>query len=557
MNFKTNLITVVGALVALALTACEPAAPRPDVGDISGVEEIGDPLAALATPPAFATGTLTVTMAANEVAIISKHAVSGNILVNDVVTTGASSTAVKTILVNGSTGAETVIIDFANGTFAPGTSAGAGIQVALSSGADIFKLRGSSSGVDTITVGGTALAADIATNVDAYKDITVTGSGSVAYTFSLGGGNDKFDATAGTYGTSAAFSGALTVYGGLGDDTITGGTGDDVLYGDVGNDTLSGGNSATDHDTFHGGTEADAGTGQDTVTYAARSASVFVTVGTNLADGGYDDGEAGELDDVLADVEIVRGGTGNDEFTGTTGDQTFYGGAGNDICHMGLLASTGAGNDTCYGEAGTDTADYSERLEAVTVTMASNVANDGNSTGSEADNVRDDVENLICPTGAVACTVTGNTSDNVLTGGGGLDTFSGGAGDDKFVMGANATVGAGADVISGGAGIDTIDFSTFGTTINVTMDGNASTTMSKVINTDVENLTCPTGSACTVVGNDGPNRIVGSSAADTISAMGGDDFIETSGGNDTVDCGDGSDILYYTAGTPVPTACEL
>lgn len=117
--------------------------------------------------------------------------------------------------------------------------------------------------------------------------------------------------------------------------------------------------------------------------------------------------------------------------------------------------------------------------------------------------------------------------------------------------------GVGADAFTGGAGIDTVTFASFGAVIDVVMDGTASTTQSKVINTDVENLTCPTASACTVTGNSGANRIVGSSAADTINGGGGDDFIETSGGNDTVDCGDGSDILYYTAGTPVPTACEL
>ena len=542
---------VVGALTAF-LFACE--APRTtDYGDITGVEEIAEPLAALATAPTFATGTLTVTMASGETAIISKHAVSGNILVNDVFATGASAAAVKTIVVTGAGGNETVIVDFANGTFAPGTSSAAGIQVAMGAGTDVFKVRGAGASGDTITVGGTALAIDIAFNVDAYKDITVTGSGTIAQTYSLGGGNDTFNATSGAYGTGgSAFAGAVTVYGGLGDDTLTGGNGNDVLYGDLGNDTLSGGTSATDQDMLWGG----GGTG-DTATYAARSAAVSITVGAGLADGGYDDGESGEFDDVKSDVEIVRGGSGADTFVGTSGDQTFYGGAGNDTFDMGLLASTGAGNDTVYGEAGTDTVTYASRLEAVTVTMDLNVANDGNATASEADNIRDDVENFICPTAAVVCTVTGNGLNNSITGGAGADVLSGGAGDDTFVVGANGTIGAGADSFTGGAGLDTVDFTSFGTTINVIMDGTASTTMSKVINTDVENLTCPSASACTVTGNASANRIVGSSQADTITAGAGDDFVETSGGNDTVDCGDGSDILYYTAGTPVPTACEL
>ncbi|MFZ5441611.1 MAG: hypothetical protein ACOZQL_16510 [Myxococcota bacterium] len=542
-----KLMSVVGGLTALMLVGCGPSATEPkDYGDVAGVEEIAQPLPALGTAPTFASGTLTIVLASGETAVISKHAVSGNILVNDVFATGATSAAVKKIDITGAAGAETVILDFANGTFAPGTTSSAGIVAAMGAGGDAIKIRGAGAAGDTFTVGGTNQALDIAFNVDAYKDISVTATAAMAVTFSLGGGNDVLNATSGAYGTGgAAYTGDLTIYGGLGDDTLTGGAGNDTMYGDLGNDTLSGGTSATDADVYNGGG------GTDTVTYAARSATVTVTVGA-----GANDGESGETDDVKVDCEIVRGGSGNDTFTGYTGDQTFYGGAGNDTFLMGALATTGAGNDTVYGEAGTDTVSYAARTSAVTVTMDLNVANDGES-GSETDNIRDDVENFICPTAAVVCTVTGNGLDNTITGGAGADVLSGGAGDDTFIVGANAGIGAGADAFTGGAGIDTVTFASFGATIDVIMDGTASTTQSKVINTDVENLTCPTASACTVTGNAGANRIVGSSTDDTINAAGGDDFVETSGGDDTVDCGDGSDILYYTAGTPVPTACEL
>jgi Ca2+-binding RTX toxin-like protein len=551
MSLKTRLLAVVGGLAAFVLNGCGPIETPKDFGDISGVEEIGQPIAALATPPTFATGTLTVAVATGETAIISKHAVSGNILVNDVFAAGATSAAVKNVAITGTAGAQTVIIDFANGTFAPGTVSAPGITVVFAGGADLFKLRGVGATADTITVGGTALAMDIAFNIDAFKDISVSSTGgSIAKTFSLGGGNDVFNALSGAYGTGgAAFTGALTVYGGLGDDTLTGGDGNDTFYGDLGNDTMNGGTSNTDADVYNGGG------GTDTVTYAARTNAVTVTVGAGADDG--DTAIGTETDDIKSDVEIVRGGDGNDTFTGTTGDQTFYGGPGNDTFDMGLLASTGAGNDTVYGEAGIDTVTYASRLEAVTITMDLNVANDGNA-GGETDNIRDDVENVICPTGAFVCTVTGNALDNTITGGAAADVLSGGAGDDTFVVGATGGIGAGADTFNGGAGIDTVTFATFGAVIAITMDGVAGTnTQLKIIGTDVENLTCPTASACVVTGNANNNRIVGSSAADTINGLGGDDFIETSGGNDTVDCGDGSDILYFTAGVPVPTACEL
>ncbi len=546
MSIQRKWQTIVGGLAIVAMTSCGSTEAPIDRGDISGVEELAQPLAALATPPAFATGTLTVTLASAEIAVISKHAVSGNILVNDVFATGATSAAVKNIAITGAAGAETVILDFANGTFAPGTASAAGITAAMGAGADIFKIRGVSAAADKITVGGTALATDIAFNSDNFKDIAVTGTGTIAYTFSLGGGNDTFDALSGGLGTGgSAYAGATTVYGGVGDDVLTGGAGDDTMYGDVGNDTLTGGTSATDADVYNGGA------GSDTVTYAARSAAVTVTVGA-----GANDGEAGETDSIAVDVEIVRGGTGDDSFTGEAGNQTFYGGAGNDTFLMGLLASTGAGDDTVYGEAGTDTVSYAARLEAVTATMLGNTANDG-ASGSELDNIRDDVENFICPTGAFVCTVTGNALDNSITGGAGADVLSGGAGDDTFVVGATGGIGGGADTFAGGAGLDTVSFAAFGAVIDVTMDAVASVTQAKVIGLDVENLTCPTASACTVTANDSANRIVGSSALDTINAAGGDDFIETVASNDVVDCGDGSDIVVAAGGVPVRTACEL
>ena len=185
-------------------------------------------------------------------------------------------------------------------------------------------------------------------------------------------------------------------------------------------------------------------------------------------------------------------------------------------------------------------------------------ANDGEA--AEGDNIQADIENFICPTGAYVCTVTGNALDNTITGSAGSDVLNGGAGDDTFIMGPNGGIGAGADVISGGAGIDTITFASFGAVINVIMDGTASTTMAKKINTDVENLTCPTASACTVTGNASNNKIVGSSAVDTINGMDGDDNIEGNGGDDAVDCGDGSDLLTglpTRATITAPIACEL
>lgn len=566
MSLTKRLTAVVGGLVAFALIGCGPTEAPRDFGDVSGVEEIAQPLPVIAGVT-YATGTLTIP--ALGTVIVSKHAVSGNILVNDVVTTGATSTAVKNIVMTGTAAVETIILDFANGTFAPGVLAGPGITYATGGAADLFKIRGQATAADTVSVGGTGTAMDIAFNTDTYKDISVTGATATVNTFSLGGGNDVLNALTGAYGTgAAAFTGAVIVYGGEGDDTLTGGDGADTFYGDNGNDTMNGGtNTGAVSDVYNGG-----GGTADVVTYAGRAGAVTVTVGAGANDGA----NASETDNVMSDVEVVRGGNGNDTFTGWTGNQTFYGSLGDDTFLMGLVATTGAGDDTVYGEAGTDTVNYATRTATITVTMDLNAANDGEPT-IELDNIRDDVENLVCPTAVVACNATGNALANSLTGGGGINTLTGGTGDDTLVAGALADVlsgGTGDDIFTvgaaatgavrfiGGAGVDTVNFATFGATIGMVMDGTTpgfGQGGAKIIDTDVENLTCPTASVCVITGNAGNNRIVGSSALDTITTLGGDDFIETVASNDVVSCGDGSDIMYVAAGTPVNALldCEL
>jgi Ca2+-binding RTX toxin-like protein len=486
---------------------------------------------------------MTITLTTAEFAYVERRASDSALLINGQVCNSAgglapfakSTTALTGTITGDASGGETLVLDYVNGPFLRGTASTTGLAINLAGGGtDVLQVR-LSSVKDTVRAG----TSGVDVSGDGIRDLTLTNINDVIIT--LGDGDDVFSALGGgSLGSPSTIP--LTVYGGPGDDSLTGGDGDDTLEGDTGNDTLSGGTSVTDSDVFHGGI------GLDTVSYAGRAAAVTVTVGA-----GANDGAATETDDVTADIETVIGGTGDDTFTGTTGAQTFY--AGNDTFRMGLFASTGAGGDTVYGEAGLDTADYGARLEAVTVTMDLNVANDGAS--GENDNVRSDVERFVCPTAAVACTVTGNALDNRFTGGGGMDLIDGAAGDDTFVVGANGGSGAGADHFLGGAGVDTIDFSGFGAAVDVRMDDVASTTQGKRIALDVENLVCPTASVCTVVGNAANNHLFGSTQTDSLSGGGGDDLIETNGGSDAIDCGDGSDILLGVGAVVVGTTCEL
>lgn len=541
------------AALAMAVVGCgvEPK----DNGDTSGIKELDAPLTALAGCPAstgctFASGALTVPIADTEIAVISKHPVSGAILVNDVASYTAAATPVlatatnvKTIAVTmAGTTSHVIILDFANGTFAPGTSTTPGITVAFGGGtsADAFKVRGSATTGDSIVAGvNNGGSHAFAFNTDAFADIVLSGLGSaVTYTFSLGGGNDTFNGDAAAavakLGTgSTAFPDSVTVYGGLGDDTFRGGLCDDVFYGDLGNDTFNAGaamiapaGSCTGYKTFSGGG------GTDTADFSARGAAhglVFTLDGvpangaTAAVAGAVADGEDtdadgiandGEIDDIMNDVEVVKGGAGDDIFYSDS-------------------AATPVGH-AFYGGNGNDTADYTATTVAIAVTMGDKIANDGIS--GQKDDIRDDVENLKCPTAAVACVVSGNALDNTFTPG-----------------------GAGASVFNGGTGNDLIDFSAYTSAVNIVMDNTVSTSPGFKINTDMENVKCPTAvHACTVVGNAASNHIWAGGGVNTISSSGGDDFIEGLLATDVIDCGDGSDI-FTTAVAPTVAAlnCEL
>lgn len=173
--------------------------------------------------------------------------------------------------------------------------------------------------------------------------------------------------------------GADVLHGGSGNDTLQGSTGDDVLRGEVGSDRLLGNDG---NDTLYGDDQAgpagndtlDGGLGDDDE-YGYAGADAFLEGasdnGSDLLDGGdgaadvanysgrtgalrlslnyaWDDGAAGEGDDIRGSVENVIGGKGADVITGNEGANTITGGGGNDTLTGGL------GKDQLYGEAGND-----------------------------------------------------------------------------------------------------------------------------------------------------------------------------------------------------------
>ncbi len=603
----TTRFRLSGAAVALALFGCGPELAPPSAEIVEGIPELSQPLTVLTTPCTYASDTkwATVVVESGETAILSKRSVDSALLVNGEACEDAKTTQMKRVFVSenpSAAGDETVILDFINGSFGKGTTSTVGISINFGTGSgDSLKIRGSSS-VDRISVGTNGIATDNDNNVD------IGHFGADELVFSLGDGADVFTG-AGGHGSGTAYQSTLTVFGGAGNDTLTGGDGDDVISGGDGNDTIAGGPGADmlyggeGNDTFdegaapNGADTFDGEGGLDVVSYASRTATVTVTMGS-----GADDGEAGENDDVSM-VEGVTGGSGNDTLTGDAennlikggpGNDTIDGGDGDDEIHGGEGNDTltgGDGDDKVYGEngddvlyegnaengadllfcgAGTDLIDYSDRSENLTVTMLSG-ANDGEQ--GEGDNIYTDCENLNGGSGDDH--LTGNNLANVIDGGDGDDVMNGGAGNDTFLQGSGDD---GADTIYGGAGVDLVDYSLRTNNLHLTMTGTAADDGESGemddIQADVENVNCGDGNDY-VVGNSLANKIDGGAGSDTIDGAGGndeiyggdddddlsggdgDDLIDGGAGNDDIDCGAGDGDIGFNNGTGSIDACEL
>ncbi|MCE9573091.1 MAG: calcium-binding protein [Deltaproteobacteria bacterium] len=553
-------------LVLATGCAVEGAPPIDEPGDVQGIEEVTEGLTDLSAQCSFVSGTgvATLALATGDVALVNKSS-AGLVVVNGYSCGGATSTTLKKLVVTGSGGAETLILDYMGGTFAPGVTGAVGVDVDLGGGTDALKIRGSKA-VDAFVFG----ASGITINADTLKDIAFANVETFVAT--LSDGNDTFSA-AGSATTGATSTAAVTVYGGAGDDTLRGGAGDDTFYGNDGNDTFTNGTAADGADTFNGGA------GTDTVDYSLRTAAVTVTI-----DGTADDGAASETDDIKTDVEAVKGGLGDDDLTGSTGADTPSGGTGNDTLAGLAGADTlngDAGNDTfdegaasngadtMNGGAGTDTVDYSGRSNAVTINLDT-TANDGEAL--ELDKVVNDVENGIG--GGGGDTIVGSASDNVFDGGAGADTISGGVGNDTLKGGAgidtlNGDAGddvfdegsatSGADAMHGGAGTDTVNYSARTNDLTVVMDGatgSGEASEGDTIFTDVENLTGGAGDDA-LTGNAFDNQIEGGAGVDTITGLAGDDVIDGNAGADDVDCGLGDADILLDSSVGTVANCEL
>ncbi|CCI09447.1 beta strand repeat-containing protein [Microcystis aeruginosa] len=304
-------------------------------------------------------------------------------------------------------------------------------------------------------------------------------------------GNDSITGTSGgdnIFGldgndTLSGLGGSDNIYGGNGNDSLNGGDGSDYFTNDAGNDTINGGSGTDRYEVDY--SSASSGL---TMTYNTATGSGTITVGTETdtftSIESFNGFKGTEYNDVIfggTESEFyyyygaLSGGSGNDTISGNAGFDEIYGEDGNDVLNGGADNDQlygGSGNDSLNGDAGDDyftnedgndtinggsgidryEADYSYASSGLTMTYNTATGSGTITVGTETDTFTS-IENFNGFKGTEYNDVIFSGTENEyyeggLKGGGGNDTISGNAGDDR-IYGED-----GNDVLNGGVGND-------------------------------------------------------------------------------------------------------
>jgi Calx-beta domain/PASTA domain/RTX calcium-binding nonapeptide repeat (4 copies) len=394
---------------------------------------------------------------------------------------------------NSSGGASPVTIDAAGGDDTV-TGSEWSDYVTDTSGGDTIDGKGggdsyevSFGGVGTVHVSDSGAQGDddnlYASGTPDNDQITVTDSATTLGGETIEQSGIEFMLMLGGAGDDVVNASALTLqnnlHGGVGDDTIIAAAGGGFVMGDKGDDVLKGG---TNFDWYYFRVPGD---GADTIEDAGGSDGVNFYVQSQHGvtfDLRLDAGQVqpydglGDSVTVTGTLEHAFGTKGDDTLIGNgafnnlgggDGDDVIRGNGGGDIIWGGRgadLLSGGSGNEYFDGGGGTDTVSYADAPSGVTVDLAGGTASgEGVDTFSLGAGVDFDgrVENVIGS--KHDDDLTGDEFGNALTGGLGLDKFSGGAGDDTIRSRDNTSetqilCSAGTDsVFADPLGVDTVN----------------------------------------------------------------------------------------------------
>jgi Ca2+-binding RTX toxin-like protein len=353
-------------------------------------------------------------------------------------------------------------------------------------------------GNDTATLSPTLPA--VAIGGDGHDVIT---GGAAADTLDGAGGTDEVDGAGGND----------SITGGWGPDTLAGGAGTNTLDGGDGDDTLR--SAPGSPDTLIGGASVDA------VTYATRTSAVHIS-----ANGVANDGEPGEGDNVMGDVETLVGSSYDDMLIATRTSpahlvRTLDGRGGNDY----LEPSIPTARDRMYGGAGFDRVTYHTRTDALTLRPEDMFFSAGTSGApGEADGIHVDVEQLRGGSGNDTIFARDQTNGMILEGMGGKDTLHPRRSYQADVRGGDAD--------------DTVSYQEITEFVHVTLDGRANDGPGgklQLTRTDVERIT----------GGLGNDTLIGNASHNVIDGHNGDDYIEPGLGSDDILGGAGTDRVIY------------
>ncbi|TXI44779.1 calcium-binding protein [Methylophilus sp.] len=422
---------------------------------------------------------------------LTKLNLTGNALNNTLTGNDANN------ILDGGAGVDTLRGGEGNDTYILDLKATAGI---LSIEDTLVELNGTTDGIDTVKLRGTATLATAATLIldNDWSHVEILDASAT--------GSTKLNLTGNNLGNTLIGNAAVNILtGGTGDDTLNGGAGADSMIGGDGNDTYI-------VDNIADAITEDSNEGTDLV-----KASVSYTLGANLESleltgTSAINGTGNGLDN------IITGNAGNNILDGGAGADTLIGGKGNDTYIVDdeddeVIENFNEGTDLVKASVDYELTDFVENL---TLTGNDQINGTGN---------------------ALANTITGNAGNNILDGGTSVDKLIGGNGDDTYIVDLVRTGTAPAnykvalqDTITettvAGSGTDTV-------ILRTTYTGmlNASTI---TLGANLENLDASltadtnlnlTGNALanTLIGNDANNILDGGAGVDRLVGGLGDD----------------------------------
>ena len=557
---KRSLKLLLG--LSLTLSACgAPAGRKSDAPPGSTQPDIGQTESALlSTTCTVNAAGMNIAVNAGETAVASLDLATGKVALNATAADGSpceSPTTLPISITAGTPGDHGAYLDFSNGLFASATVANIPkIRVSLGSGMN-----------DTLTVRGTDLAdhfyfgrgtatgtylfnfnGGTNTGDDALVDVAISGAEHVVV--NAGAGDDIVDGS-GLFGTSLPYPTALSLFGGLGNDTLVGGAGDDTLSGDAGNDFLSGGKGANTYPcgSTNDGTDVITvtATAVDTVDYSQRFNPVLA-----LLDASASSGETGENDSIPDAVSKVYGGSGNDILSaagstlphtllGGPGNDTLIGGNGIDLLDGGNGTTEVDGDDIFVGSRATVT--YAARTRPITVTV--NAAGMGGVDANDGDQAATrHAQNATLASGGATITAATNTVTGLL------NMNAGSVGHRLLINGSAGAHDNGSYRITSVTSATTVVLNAADTAANAAWanDNTALWTFAEDAGPEKDEVRCQNvlGSNTagnTLTGDSQDNSLTGGGAADTLSGGPGNDRLLSLVGNDSLYGGSGDDTL--------------